>query len=151
MLRLQVLVSVLVLSVIGCARAARAQSQISVTPSALTLTLVSVPGDSLRVINTTSSLNWRSSRFDFRRDKVTVSTFCPGQRFALRVTALRVRGYARPVGTAELVDGRPPVTLIDGIWAIFSGGADLHYEAAAAANAGAGSDYHVVTYTLTLQ
>ena len=129
----------------------RVDAQIDVTPSALTLTLVSVPGGSLRATNTTSSLTWRARRIDGRRDKVTVVTFCPGQRYALRVTAVRTRGTARPVGTADLMDGRPALDLIDNIWAPFSGDAELHYEATANANASAGSDFHVVTYTLTIQ
>ena len=126
------------------------QSTVSASPASLSLTLLPSPDDSLRAV-ASGALTWRSRRFDFRRDKITVSTFAPGQRYALRVTASNVRGTARPVGTVELVDGRFAQDLIYNIWAPWRGSASLTFEAAASPDDGAGTDVHVVTYTLTFQ
>ncbi|NNF59189.1 MAG: hypothetical protein HKN04_13220 [Rhodothermaceae bacterium] len=149
--RQQVLVLSLLMLTAMCAASAHGQpSSVSASPASLSLTLLPSVDDSLRAV-ASGALSWRSRRFDFRRDKITVSTFAPGQRYALRVTPTNVRGTARPAGTVELVDGRFAQDLIYNIWAPWRGSADLTFEAAASPDDGAGTDVHVVTYTLTYQ
>ena len=141
----------LMLTAVCAASSAQGQpSSVSASPAVLSLTLLPSADDSLRAV-ASGALTWRSRRFDFRRDKITVSTFAPGQRYALRVTPTNVRGTARPAGTVELVDGRFAQDLIYNIWAPWRGSADLTFEAAASPDDGAGTDVHVITYTLTFQ
>jgi hypothetical protein len=150
--RQQVLVfSLLMMTAVCAAASVRGQtSTISVLPASLSLTLLPSADDSLRAV-ATGAITWRSRRLDGRRDKITVSTFAPGQRYALRVTASNPQGTARSAGIVELVDGRFAQDLITNIWAPWQGSADLSFKAAASPDAGAGTDVHVVTYTLTFQ
>ncbi|MDX1418694.1 MAG: hypothetical protein R3181_01900 [Rubricoccaceae bacterium] len=124
---------------------------ITVAPGAVGMTLqVVTPGDSLRASDGGSRLTWYDRRGGPRFSKVTVSTVCPGQRYALRVTALGVVN-GTPTGTVELIDGLPERDLVLNIAHRVDGSSMLRYDAAASPADGRGPETHVVTYTFTRQ
>src|SRR5690606_40535054 len=85
---------------------------VAVTPSTVSMQLmIAAPGDSLRATDGGSRLNWYDRRGGPRYDKITVSTVCPGQRYALRVEALGVVN-GTPTGSVELLDGLPSRDLV---------------------------------------
>lgn len=124
---------------------------VAVTPGAVGMQLmVTTPGDSLRASDTGSRLTWYDRRGGPRYNKVTVSSICPGQRYALRVTALGVVN-GTPTGTVALQDGLPERDLILNIPHREEGSSMLRYDAAASPDDGRGPETHVVTYTLIRQ
>jgi hypothetical protein len=82
--------------------------------------------------------------------KITVETFCPGQRFDL---TLRAKGISsgKSAGTVTLRDGAWPVDLIRDVRRRRSGKAKLEYEATIGPNDTAGVDYHRVVFVMTAQ
>jgi hypothetical protein len=108
------------------------------------------PSDSLRAADAGSRLSWYDRRGGPQRDKITVSTVCPGQRYALRVQAIGVIN-GTPTGTLSLRDGLPDRDLILNIAHRVDGAASLRYDAAASPADGVARETHVVTYTLTRQ
>ena len=135
----------------GAGGAAAQPLSFTLAPSALTMNLrLLTPGDSLRASNATTVATWFDRRGGPRSDKVTVSTFCPGQRFALRVEALNVQsGLA--TGPVALQDGNADRDLVVAIPHRRAGLATIRYDAAGAIDQGTGADYHVVTYTFIRQ
>ncbi len=144
--------ALLALLFLGCSASVNAQPlSVAVTPPAVSMQLMIVaPGDSLRATDGGSRLSWYDRRGGPRYDKITVSTVCPGQRYALRVEALgAVNGT--PTGRVELLDGLPSRDLVISIPHRADGSAMLRYDAAAAPEDGRGPETHVVTYTFTHQ
>jgi hypothetical protein len=113
-----------------------------------------LPGGELAaVVNTSTTLNYRRENF---LTKITVTTFCPGQDFTLKVVATNVTA-----GTAA-----PEITLTHGMLAVdfitniprkppSTGSCTLRYTASATFAQGnsaeVGNDVHTVTYTILAQ
>ncbi len=136
------------------ARPAEAQA-LRVNGGSITLTMTTgVAGATLvDVQNTTCTLRYRRQS---RISKITVSTSCPGQKFALRVLATNVSdGVAAPEVTLQ--DGNPSIDLVTSIptSGFRNGNCTLRYTVSATFEDGnsteLGNDVHSVSYTLQAQ
>jgi len=107
--------------------------------------------DVARDSDDTTILRWGGGH---AKSKISVSTFCPGQKFTLFVKASNLsRGTAS--GRRELRDGMSDVDLIYNISKGKKGTASLVYETEVRLEAGSTetdfADIHSVTYTFTDQ
>ena len=109
-------------------------------------------GDGVAVAeNDDTLLTWTKAK---KKAKITVSTFCPGQRFDLSVQALRLKN-GKGAGTIALVDGMNDMDLIVGIKGKKTGSATIMYQTQVSIEEGHSEDdfgdTHTVSFTMTNQ